>query len=138
MNVHQGRPACAATSPGVRKIPEPTIMPTTIARPSTRRSDFLSSVMRAENLHRKTEGRSLLRPSATKPVLEPTACAVLLHRHHRHPHPHQSAPLPHHPHSTEPPGGPRHHPPSTRAARAPHSPPPPVPPTVRPRYAPPP
>src|SRR5438552_7161829 len=118
MNVSQGRPSCAATSPGVRKIPEPTIMPTTIARPSTRRSDFLSSVMRAENLHRKTKGRSLLRPSATKPVLEPTACAVLLHRH---PLPPPQAALLHHlPEPTDLLRPRRLHPPPPRPPRPTH------------------
>src|SRR5206468_3818017 len=33
-NVSPGRPSRAATSPGVRKIPAPTVIPTTMARPS--------------------------------------------------------------------------------------------------------
>src|SRR6266516_782995 len=41
--VNQGRPSCWATSPGVRKIPVPTMMPTTMARPSQKPSDRLSS-----------------------------------------------------------------------------------------------
>src|SRR6266540_2317404 len=41
-NVSQGRPSCRATNPGVRKIPEPIMMPTTIARPSKKRSDCRS------------------------------------------------------------------------------------------------
>src|SRR6266508_2558039 len=48
-NVSQGRPSCRATNPGVRKIPEPIMMSTTMASPSNRRSDCLSifgSVMR--------------------------------------------------------------------------------------------
>src|SRR6185295_9827282 len=36
--VSHGRPSKPATTPGVRKIPEPTMMPTTIARPSVARS----------------------------------------------------------------------------------------------------
>src|SRR5436190_12707652 len=36
--VSQGRPSWYATRPGVRKIPEPSVMPTTMARPSKRRS----------------------------------------------------------------------------------------------------
>src|SRR6266566_9385509 len=42
-NVSHGRPSCWATSPGVRKIPVPTMIPTTMARPSQKPSDRLSS-----------------------------------------------------------------------------------------------
>src|SRR5207245_478377 len=45
--VSPGRPSRAATIPGVRKIPEPIVIPTTIASPSPRRSERLRSVMRA-------------------------------------------------------------------------------------------
>src|SRR6266498_1186908 len=41
-NVSQGRPSCRATNPGVRKIPEPIMMPTTITRQSKKRSDCRS------------------------------------------------------------------------------------------------
>src|SRR5881396_2386793 len=43
--VSPGRPSRAATMPGVRKIPAPTVMPTTMASPSTRRSERLRSVI---------------------------------------------------------------------------------------------
>src|SRR5437879_1565501 len=43
--VRAGRPSRWATSPGVRKIPEPTMMPTTMASPSQKPSDRLSSGM---------------------------------------------------------------------------------------------
>src|SRR5438876_3686383 len=54
-NVSPGRPSWFATSPGVRKIPEPTMMPTTMARPSNKRSDRFSSMLTGRN------GRSELR-----------------------------------------------------------------------------
>src|SRR5438128_6475367 len=44
--VSPGRPSRAATMPGVRKIPAPTVIPTTMASPSARRSERLRSVMR--------------------------------------------------------------------------------------------
>src|SRR5213596_1097466 len=43
--VSPGRPSRAATMPGVRKIPAPTVIPTTMASPSARRSDRLRSVI---------------------------------------------------------------------------------------------
>src|SRR5256885_13189936 len=43
--VSEGRPSCAATSPGVRKMPDPTMMPTTMASPSISRRDRFRSVM---------------------------------------------------------------------------------------------
>ena len=43
--VRAGRPSRWATSPGVRKIPVPTMMPTTMASPSQKPSDRLSSGM---------------------------------------------------------------------------------------------
>src|SRR5256886_7454626 len=61
-NVSPGLPSRAATMPGVRKIPAPTVIPTTMANPSVSRSERLRSVIRRDNLHGKTEGRSLLRP----------------------------------------------------------------------------
>src|SRR5207247_3329816 len=45
-NVSPGRPRRAATMPGVRKIPAPTVIPTTMASPSARRSERLRSVIR--------------------------------------------------------------------------------------------
>ena len=38
-NVNAGRPSSRATSPGVRKIPAPTMMPMTMASPSKMRSE---------------------------------------------------------------------------------------------------
>src|SRR5881227_2059414 len=52
--VSPGRPSRAATSPGVRKIPAPTVIPTTMAKPSASRSERLRSVMRRGNVHGKT------------------------------------------------------------------------------------
>src|SRR5436190_7218773 len=43
--VSPGRPSRAATMPGVRKIPAPTVIPTTMASPSARRSERLRSVI---------------------------------------------------------------------------------------------
>src|SRR5204862_2715623 len=54
-NVSHERPSWAATRPGVRKIPDPTTMPTTMARPSNRRSDRLRSGT-ADESARKREG----------------------------------------------------------------------------------
>src|SRR6267378_3144322 len=68
-NVSPGLPSRAATMPGVRKIPAPTVIPTTMANPSVSRSERLRSVIRRDNLHGKTEGRSLLRPSVYDPDL---------------------------------------------------------------------
>src|SRR6266545_4273525 len=44
MKVSHGRPSWWATRPGVRNIPDPIVMPTTMARPSKRRSDRFSSM----------------------------------------------------------------------------------------------
>src|SRR5207249_4975247 len=44
--VSPGRPSRAATMPGVRKIPAPTVIPTTMASPSAKRSERLRSVIR--------------------------------------------------------------------------------------------
>src|SRR5207245_1916354 len=51
--VSQGRPSCAATRPGVRKIPDPTMIPTTMARPSNSLSDRLRSAMGGECARKK-------------------------------------------------------------------------------------
>src|SRR2546423_3710835 len=71
-NVSHGRPSCAATRPGVRKMPEPTMIPTTMASPSTRRRDRFSSVMAgggasAGDGYQKKKGGSMLRPLHTQP-----------------------------------------------------------------------
>src|SRR5947209_4327649 len=52
----------AATPPGVRKIPAPTVIPTTMASPSARRSERLRSAIRPENVHQKKQGRCVLAP----------------------------------------------------------------------------
>ncbi len=58
--VSPGRPRRAATMPGVRKIPAPTVIPTTMASPSASRSERLRSVIqdgacaRNGNVHGKT------------------------------------------------------------------------------------
>src|SRR5204863_1013740 len=57
-----GRPSRAATMPGVRKIPAPTVIPTTMASPSARRSERLRSAIRPENVHQKKQGRCVLAP----------------------------------------------------------------------------
>src|SRR5437870_2711162 len=54
--VSAGRPSRAATRPGVRKMPDPTVIPTTMARPSTSRRDFLSSVIKTRECAEKNEG----------------------------------------------------------------------------------
>src|SRR5207302_1164259 len=60
--VSPGRPSRAATMPGVRKIPAPTVIPTTMASPSARRSERLRSAIRPENVHQKKQGRCVLAP----------------------------------------------------------------------------
>ena len=64
--VSPGRPSRAATIPGVRKIPEPIVIPTTIASPSPRRSERLRSVMRAGGeCAPKTKGAQQAAPLTT-------------------------------------------------------------------------
>src|SRR5206468_5881218 len=79
-NVSQGRPSWAATSPGVRKIPDPTMMPTTMARPANRRSERLRADT-ADEPARKSEAAQH-RAAAPYPLadLAVTADAACHHR----------------------------------------------------------
>src|SRR5439155_14030649 len=43
-------------------IPAPTVIPTTMASPSARRSERLRSAIRPENVHQKKQGRCVLAP----------------------------------------------------------------------------
>src|SRR5437879_8044082 len=97
--VSPGRPRRAATIPGVRKIPEPIVIPTTIASPSPRRSERLRSVMRAGGeCAPKTKGAQRAAPLTTlQPGLLPNVGGLRLRpprlarprprpRHYGHPH----------------------------------------------------
>src|SRR5207244_2849657 len=105
-NVSQGRPRWAATSPGVRKIPDPTMIPTTMASPSNRRSDRLRSDTAGRICRKKRRGAALLRPCAPTTVQAAMDLRV------------SSAPAPPPPPPPPPPGPtprphtppPRHHP----------------------------
>src|SRR6266436_4520960 len=81
--VSPGRPSRAATIPGVRKIPAPTVIPTTMASPSVSRSERLSSVIRRENVHQKKQGRCVLAPLLLPCGCFVTACGASLHRCYR-------------------------------------------------------
>src|SRR5207253_6208335 len=54
--------------PGVRKIPDPTRIPTTMASPSNRRSDRLRSDTAGRICRKKRRGAALLRPCAPTTV----------------------------------------------------------------------
>src|SRR5437016_4248499 len=101
-NVSQGRPSWPATRPGVRKIPDPTMMPTTMARPSKRRSDRLRSAMGGECARKKAGAQRAapppVYPSTVYSVLGVTGVAAPPHpphppNSHHHPH-HPLSPLP--------------------------------------------
>src|SRR5436309_15215554 len=99
--VSAGRPSRAATRPGVRKMPDPTVIPTTMARPSTSRRDFLSSVIKTRECAEKNEGAQRAAPLRLLRRCRVTA-GDALRLHHRCPrdvrHLHRpSARHPHHP-----------------------------------------
>src|SRR5207245_1045637 len=111
--VSPGRPRRAATIPCVRKIPEPIVIPTTIASPSPRRSERLRSVMRAGGeCAPKTKGAQQAAPLTTlTPGSLPNAVGP--------PPPPPPLPLPPPPVRPPPPPPPPPHPPLRRRPRQP-------------------
>src|SRR5438445_357658 len=78
--VSQGRPSCAATRPGVRKIPDPSMIPATMARPSNNLSDRLRSAMGGECARKKVGAQRAaplpVYPSTRLPVYPSTRLAL--------------------------------------------------------------
>src|SRR5437764_4015127 len=68
--VRPGRPRRDATVPGVRKMPEPTMMPTTTASPSTIRRLRASLCTGAVNTNRSARAGAVSSPRADDPDVD--------------------------------------------------------------------